>query len=211
MKKTGIIVAISITAVTLLSASIIVFAKTAENKETEIAYTESSENSKAISNIDNAEIPENFKDFEPNSDEDKIKAEMADKISNSSEIEIPFESENKTEIPNQAENSTGIEIPYEEDLDANCNHGNYSEDESNKNDLKAYEILSKYKGSEYARTDFITDYDLDLSYMREMVKLIESGKLSISEEDILHKYVSRRAYWITDKSVSKEFEKWMLK
>ena len=76
MKKTGIIVAISITAVTLLSASIIVFAKTAENKETEIAYTESSENSKVISNIDNVEIPENFKDFEQNSDEDKIKAEI---------------------------------------------------------------------------------------------------------------------------------------
>ena len=46
--------------------------------------------------------------------------------------------------------------------------------------------------------------------MREMVKLMESGKLSKSEEDILHKYVSRRAYWITDKSVSAEFEKWML-
>lgn len=186
MKKTGIIVAISITAVTLLSVSIIVFAKTAENKETEIAYTESSENSKVISSIDNVEIPENFKDFEPNSDEDKIKAEIADKISDSSEIEVPFESENKTEIP------------YED------------EDESNKNDLKAYGILSKYKGAEYARTDFITDYELDLSYMREMVKLMESGKLSKSEEDILHKYVSRRAYWITDKSVSAEFEKWML-
>ena len=185
MKKTGIIVAISITAVTLLSASIIVFAKTAENKETEIAYNGSSENSKVISNIDNVEIPENFKDFEQNSDEDKAKAEIADKINDLSEIEIP----------------------YEEDLD-----GNYSEDEeeSNKNDLKAYKILSKYKGSEYARTDFITDYELDLSYMREMVKLMESGKLSKSEEDILHKYVSRRAYWITDKSVSAEFEKWML-
>lgn len=190
MKKTGIIVAISITAVTLLSASIIVFAKTAENKETEIAYNESSENSKTVSGIDYVEIPEKFNDFEQNSDEDKAKAEIADKINDLSEIEIP----------------------YEEDLDANCNHGNYSEDEeeSNKNDLKAYEILSKYKGSEYARTDFITDYNLDLSYMREMVKLMESGKLPKSEEDVLHKYVSRRAYWITDKSVSAEFEKWML-
>lgn len=190
MKKTGMIVAISITAVTLLSASIIVFAKTAENKETEIAYTESSENNKAVSSIDSVEIPENFKDFKQNSKEDKIKAEMADKINDSSEIEIS----------------------YEEDLDAICNHGDYSEneEESNKNDLKAYEILSKYKGSKYARTDFITDYNLDLSYMREMVKLMESGKLSKSEEDVLHKYVSRRAYWITDKSVSAEFEKWML-
>lgn len=194
MKKTGIIVAISITAVTLLSVSIIVFAKTAENKETEIAYTESSENSKVISSIDNVEIPENFKDFEPNSDEDKIKAEIADKISDSSEIEVPFESENKTDLGLDEMNAK-----YEAE-----------EEESNKNDLKAYEILSKYKGSEYARTDFITDYELDLSYMREMVKLMESGKLSKSEEDILHKYVSRRAYWITDKSVSAEFEKWML-
>lgn len=185
MKKSGIIVAISITAVTLLSASIIVFAKTAENKETEIAYTESSENSKVISNIDNVEIPENFKDFEQNSDEDKIKAEMADKINDLSEIEIP----------------------YEEDLD-----GNYSEDEeeSNKNDLKAYKILSKYKGSEYARTDFITDYELDLSYMREMVTLIESNTLPKDESDVLHRYVSRRAYWITDENTAKEFEKWML-
>lgn len=207
MKRIGMIVAISITAATLLSASIIVFAETAENKKTEIAYTESSENSKVISNIDNVEIPENFKDFEPNSDEDKIKAEMSDKISNSSEIEVPFESENKTEIPNQAENSTGTEMPYNEDLDANYNE---DEEKDNKNDLKAYEILSKYKGAEYARTNFITDYDLDLSYMREIVKLIESGKLSKSEEDILHKYVSRRAYWITDKAVSTEFEKWIL-
>lgn len=190
MKKTGIIVAISITAVTLLSASIIVFAKTTENKETEIAYIEPSKNNKVISSINDVEIPEKFKDFKQDSSEDKIKAKIADKISNSSEIEIP----------------------YEEDLEANCNHGNYieNEEESNKNDLKAYEILSKYKGAEYARTDFITDYELDLSYMREMVKLMESGKLSKSEEDILHKYVSRRAYWITDKSVSAEFEKWML-
>ena len=204
--------AISITAVTLLSASIIVSAKTAENKETEITYTESSENSKVISSIDNVEIPENFKDFEPNSDEDKIKAEMADKISDSSEIEVPFESENKTEIPNQSEISTGIEMPYEEDLDANCNHGNYSEDEdeSNKNDLKAYEILSKYKGSKYARTTFITDYELDLTYMREMVTLIESNTLPKDEADVLHRYVSRRAYWITDENTAKEFEKWML-
>ena len=194
MKKQGIIVAISITAVTLLSASIIVFAKTAENKETEIAYTESSENSKVISSIDNVEIPENFKDFEPNPEEDKLKEEVVQKykkgdlkslnVANISDIDLSLDE---------------IDAKYEAE-----------EEESNKNDLKAYEILSKYKGSEYARTDFITDYELDLSYMREMVKLMESGKLSKSEEDILHKYVSRRAYWITDKSVSAEFEKWML-
>ena len=190
MRKTKMIISISVMAVTLLSASIIVFAKTTENKETAIAYIEPSKNNKVISSINDVEIPEKFKDFKQDSSEDKIKAKIADKISNSSEIEIP----------------------YEEDLDANCNHGNYieNEDESNKNDLKAYKILSKYKGAEYARTDFITDYELDLSYMREMVKLMESGKLSKSEEDILHKYVSRRAYWITDKSVSAEFEKWML-
>lgn len=112
-------------AVTLLSASIIIFAKTAENKETEIAYNESSENSKTVSDMDYVEIPEKFNDFEQNSDEDKAKAEIADKINDLSEIEIS----------------------YEEDLNANCNHGNYSEDEeeSDKNDLKAYEILSKYK------------------------------------------------------------------
>ena len=43
-----------------------------------------------------------------------------------------------------------------------------------------------------------------------MVKLIESVNLSKSDENFLVKYVSRRAYWITDKSVSAEFEKWML-
>lgn len=194
MKKTEIIVAISITAVTLLSVSIIVFAKTAENKETEIAYTESSENSKVISSIDNVEIPENFKDFEPNSDEDKIKAEIADKISDSSEIEVPFESESKTDLGLDEMNAK-----YEAE-----------EEESNKNDLKAYEILSKYKGSKYARTTFITDYELDLTYMREMVTLIESNTLPKDEADVLHRYVSRRAYWITDENTAKEFEKWML-
>lgn len=79
-----------------------------------------------------------------------------------------------------------------------------------KNDLKAYEILSKYKGSKYARTTFITDYELDLTYMREMVTLIESNTLPKDESDVLHRYVSRRAYWITDENTAKEFEKWML-
>lgn len=87
---------------------------------------------------------------------------------------------------------------------------NPEEEESNKNDLKAYEILSKYKGSKYARTTFITDYELDLTYMREMVTLIESNTLPKDEADVLHRYVSRRAYWITDENTAKEFEKWML-
>ena len=135
-----------------------------------------------------------FENFEPNPEEDKLKEEVVQKykkgdlkslnVANISDIDLSLDE---------------IDAKYEAE-----------EEESNKNDLKAYEILSKYKGSEYARTDFITDYELDLSYMREMVKLMESGKLSKSEEDILHKYVSRRAYWITDKSVSAEFEKWML-
>lgn len=194
MKKTGIIVAISITAVTLLSVSIIVFAKTEENKETEIAYTESSENSKVISSIDNVEIPENFKDFEPNPEEDKLKEEVVQKykkgdlkslnVANISDIDLSLDE---------------IDAKYEAE-----------EEESNKNDLKAYEILSKYKGSKYARTTFITDYELDLTYMREMVTLIESNTLPKDEADVLHRYVSRRAYWITDENTAKEFEKWML-
>lgn len=192
MKKTKFILTLSFTALTLLSTGIVTSAITSPNgNENQAFYTVPTKDGEKTYQVNDISA---FENFEPNPEEDKLKEEVVQKykkgdlkslnVANISDIDLSLDE---------------IDAKYEAE-----------EEESNKNDLKAYEILSKYKGSEYARTDFITDYELDLSYMREMVKLMESGKLSKSEEDILHKYVSRRAYWITDENTAKEFEKWML-
>lgn len=181
MKKTKMIATISITAVTLFCAGIVTSA---------IATTDTNQNQEYVYQENDISA---FSEFSSNPEEDDLKKQLVEENKDNSEND-------KTEY---VDNDLALDEINEIEFNA-------EEQESNKNDLKAYEILSKYKGSEYARTDFITDYELDLSYMREMVKLIESGKLPKLEEDVLHKYVSRRAYWITDESVSAEFEKWML-
>lgn len=135
-----------------------------------------------------------FENFTRDSKLDAEKARLAEKSKKAKTVNLYAESESKTDLGLDEMNAK-----YEAE-----------EEESKKNDLKAYEILSKYKGSKYARTTFITDYELDLTYMREMVTLIESNTLPKDEADVLHRYVSRRAYWITDENTAKEFEKWML-
>lgn len=190
MKKTKIIAVISVTAVTLLCGSVVMpaLATTSTNNNQEYNYK--------LNNISA------FDDFATNSDEMKSKQEFAAKNNNS--IELKKSNSSVAYASNDsASNNLNVKDACDEAFEK-------EEEESNKNDLKAYEILSKYKGFKYARTEFITDYELDLTYMREMVKLMESGKLPKYEEYVLHKYVSRRAYWITDESISAEFEKWML-
>lgn len=190
MKKTKMIAVISVTAVTLFCGSVVTPA---------LATTNTNDNQGYSYKVNDISA---FDDFSTNSDEMKLKQEFAAK--NKNFIKLKTANSSVTYANNDSvSNSLNVKNVCDEAFEA-------EEEESNKNDLKAYEILSKYKGSEYARTDFITDYELDLTYMREMVKLMESGKLPKSEEDVLHKYVSRRAYWITDESISAEFEKWML-
>ena len=191
MKKTKFILTLSFTALTLLSTGIVTSAITSPNgNENQAFYTVPTKDGEKTYQVNDISA---FENFEPNPEEDKLKEEVVQKykkgdlkslnVANISDIDLSLDE---------------IDAKYE------------AEEECNKNDLKAYEILSKYKGSKYARTTFITDYELDLTYMREMVTLIESNTLPKDEADVLHRYVSRRAYWITDKSVSAEFEKWML-
>ncbi len=192
MKKTKFILTLSFTALTLLSTGIVTSAITSPNgNENQAFYTVPTKDGEKTYQVNDISA---FENFEPNPEEDKLKEKVVQKykkgdlkslnVANISDIDLSLDEMN---------------AKYEAE-----------EEESNKNDLKAYEILSKYKGSKYARTTFITDYELDLTYMREMVTLIESNTLPKDESDVLHRYVSRRAYWITDENTAKEFEKWML-
>ena len=189
MKKTKFILTLSFTALTLLSTGIVTSAITSPNgNENQAFYTVPTKDGEKTYQVNDISA---FENFEPNPEEDKLKEEVVQKYKKGDLKSL------------NVANISDIDLSLDE-IDAKY------EEESNKNDLKAYEILSKYKGSKYARTTFITDYELDLTYMREMVTLIESNTLPKDESDVLHRYVSRRAYWITDENTAKEFEKWML-
>ena len=69
------------------------------------------------------------------------------------------------------------------------------------NDIIVYSILSEYYGNKYQRTDIITDYDMDVSYMSLMIKLLETSDLSANESFVLKQYLARRVDWLDDNTL----------
>lgn len=95
------------------------------------------------------------------------------------------------------ESNQGVDNELQKKLDAL----DAEEEKLNKKDILAYPILTKYYGDEYERTTLIEDYDTDVSYMLQMITLLESQSATKDEVEILKEYLSRREYWITDDSL----------
>ena len=116
------------------------------------------------------------------------------------------EKELDKEIDNQS-NSNETNSHVRDEIDEKREALIDEEEEKKKADLEAYSILAKYYGDEYMQNEIITDYDLDLSYMKSMCELLNKGKLDDSEKEVLVCYVKRRTSWITDESLRESFEK----
>jgi len=120
-----------------------------------------------------------------------IKEELMASVSDEENIQF-FSSFNCVKESNQ-----GVDNELQKKLDA----FDAEEEKLNKKDILAYPILTKYYGDEYERTTLIEDYDTDVSYMLQMITLLESQSATKDEVEILKEYLSRREYWITDDSL----------
>lgn len=95
-------------------------------------------------------------------------------------------------------------------IDSKIEENKRQEEELNKRDVLAYDIVSSYYGEAYQRTSIITDYKTDLQYMLLMADLINGKGLSSDENKCLKQYLERRVYWLED-PVVKEIIKGAIK
>lgn len=84
------------------------------------------------------------------------------------------------------------------------------EKELDKKDIKAYDVLAKYKGNKYLRDSIITNKSEDIAVIREMMSLMHEGVKS-DEQSVLISYISRRIDVLSDDKLKEDFSLLVLK